>query len=134
MRAIADVLSAFVDADARTAPQADRPVERNDADADEATSEWTGSDRDARALRTVAADHYLVDTRFEDGTFVIAVDIPDAEAAEVSAGIDPMDDQLVIGERDAVVALVDLPWSTPEATGVWFNNGVLEVHLRPADR
>lgn len=134
LRAIADVLSAFVDADDRTAPQTDRSVEWHDADADDAASEWTGSDRDARMLRTVTADHYLVDARFEDGAFVVAVDIPDAEVAEVSAGIDPMADQLVIGERDAVVARVDLPWSTPQATGVWFNNGVLEIHLRPADR
>ncbi|ADB59541.1 hypothetical protein Htur_0643 [Haloterrigena turkmenica DSM 5511] len=84
-----------------------------------------------RRRRTSPSDGYLVDTRREDGEFVVTADIPDASRDDLSIGIDPRTNELVIGVAGTALERIDPPWRSVEATKVWFNNGVLEVRLRP---
>ena len=95
----------------------------------------TNRDRTNRARkkrqRTSPSDEYLIDTRREDGEFVVTADIPGASKDDLSVGIDPWTSELVISLGGTVLERVDPPWHSVEATKVWFNNGVLEVRLRP---
>ena len=77
------------------------------------------------------SDGHLVDTRREDGEFIVTADIPNASRDDLSVGIDPRTNELVIGVAGTALERVDPPWRSVEATKVWFNNGVLEVRLRP---
>ena len=81
--------------------------------------------------RTSPSVEYLVDTRHEDEEFVVTADIPGASKDDLSVGIDPRTSELVISLSGTVLERVDPPWRSVEATKVWFNNGVLEVRLRP---
>ena len=83
--------------------------------------------------RSSADAEYLVDTRRENGEFVVTADVPGASKSDLSVGIDPRTNELVIGVDGTVVERVDPPWRSVEASKVWFNNGVLEVGLRPTD-
>ena len=75
---------------------------------------------------------YLFDTRREGDEFVVMADIPGATVDELTVGIDPGTTQLVIGRGDTVLERVGTPWNAAEITRAWFNNGILEVRLRPA--
>ena len=75
----------------------------------------------------------LVDTRVEDDEFIVTADIPDTTRDDLSVGIHPRTNTLVIGRDGSVLRRVDIPWLSPEATRVWFHNGVLEVRLQPGD-
>ncbi|QLG63941.1 Hsp20/alpha crystallin family protein [Halorarum salinum] len=75
----------------------------------------------------------MFDARFDDDEFVVTADVPGTSKDDLSIGIDPKTNDLVIGKNGTVLERVSLPWQSPEATRVWFNNGVLEVRVRPAD-
>lgn len=75
----------------------------------------------------------LLDTRIEDDEFVVLADIPGADIHDLTVGIHPGRNALVIGQGDAVVARVPLPWESAESTKTAFNNGILEVRLRPTE-
>ncbi|NUB90771.1 hypothetical protein HTZ84_14000 [Haloterrigena sp. SYSU A558-1] len=81
--------------------------------------------------RRSPADECLVDTRREAREFVVTADVLGASRDDLSVGIDPRTNDLVIGVNGTVVERVDPPWRSVEATTVWFNNGILEVRLRP---
>ena len=84
-------------------------------------------------VRTSESDDHLVETRFDGDTFVVNADLPGATTEDLSVGIDERTNALVIAREGAVRERVALPWSSPEATRVWLNNGVLEVRLRPQE-
>ena len=77
------------------------------------------------------SDRDRIDTRISNDEFIVVADLPGAEVDELSVGIDPRLNELVISRNDAVVGRIGIPWEVPEATQVRFNNGILEVHLRP---
>lgn len=79
-----------------------------------------------------ASDRCRIDTRLNDDTFTVVADLPGATEDEITVGIKPQTNQLVIGRNGDVVGRVDIPWQSSEATRVWFNNGILEVRLQPA--
>lgn len=81
--------------------------------------------------RAPSSDEYLIDTRREDGEFVVTADIPGANVDDLSVGIDPVTNELVIGLNGSVLDRVDPPWRSIEATRVRFRNSILEVRLRP---
>ncbi len=131
LRAISDILGDLVEVEATRDSPPEPSVEWDDVDDDDLDAA-TGRERTKR-LGTSTTDRCLVDTRFEDGAFVVHADVPGAEKSDVTVGLDPHTDQLVVGVHDDVVARIDVPWSAAEATDVWFNNGVLSVRLRPDD-
>lgn len=106
---------------------------------------WTAGDERDRQLETddpsrtrtkrirgAESAECHVDTRIEDNEFVITADIPGASKDDISVGINPKTNTLVISTDETVLTRVDLPGHSPETTNVWFNNGVLEVRLRSA--
>lgn len=133
LRVLSDVLGALVEVDRRNAPPPSDPVEWEAVTESDADAPEEAEPRSTERVRKSTTDRCLVDTRFEGDEFVVHADIPGASTDEVSVGLDTRTDQLVIAETGSVLGRVDLPWSSPEATAAWFNNGVLEVRLRPTD-
>lgn len=80
-----------------------------------------------------AADDGLIDTRRTDDELVVVADVNRTSTDEVTVGIDPGASELVIGKRGRVLGRVDVPWESTERSAQ-FNNGVLEVRLRPTER
>lgn len=130
LRKLYDVIHSLVGVDIARTPPTDGTGERTDRT--EARSDAESRFDSPNGPRNATADRYLIDTRFEGDEFVVHADIPGAGTDEITVGLDPRTDQLVIAETGFLVESVDLPWSSPEATNVRFNNGVLEVRLRSA--
>lgn len=80
--------------------------------------------------REPASDDCLIDTRFND-EFIVIADIPGACKDDLSVGIDSKTNTLIISKDGFVLERVPLPWQSTEATTVRFNNGILEVRIRP---
>lgn len=95
----------------------------------EATSDQKRTDRG----RTSQSDDHLIETRIDDDEFIVTADIPGATRDDLSVGIRPRTNALQIARDGTVLRRIDIPWASPEATRVWFNNGVLEVRLQPSD-
>lgn len=81
----------------------------------------------------VVADDYLVDTHRTEDEFVVTAELPGVDEEDLSVGIDVTSNDLVIAVDGRTIDRVDLPWSSTDAAKVWFNNGILEVRLQPAD-
>ncbi|WP_246308116.1 Hsp20/alpha crystallin family protein [Halorarum salinum] len=124
-------------------PPAEDPVDRATVDESESDTQRGDVDRRrsgngprrrrTRRVRKAGSDGCLFDARFDDDEFVVTADVPGTSKDDLSIGIDPKTNDLVIGKNGTVLERVSLPWQSPEATRVWFNNGVLEVRVRPAD-
>lgn len=134
LRPLSDLLGNLVEVTVGEAPPPDDPVdwEAIEEPDDEPRRTDESADRSERAS-DVARDAALIDSRFEDESGVVVVDVPGASKDDLSVGIDPRTCDLVIGLEGTVLERVRLPWESAEATRVWFNNGVLEVDLRPGD-
>lgn len=130
LRKLYDAIRTLVGVDFERPSPTDGAGERPDRS--DARPDAESSFESPNGPRNAPADRYLIDTRFEDDEFVVHADMPGARTDEISIGLDPRTDQLVIAETGFLVESVDLPWSSPEATTVRFNNGVLEVRLRSA--
>ena len=84
-----------------------------------------------KRTRPIDAGKVLADTHHEDDEFVVTADIYGVGKDDLSVGIDPKTNELVVGSNDVALERVPLPWDSVEATSVRYNNGVLEVRLRP---
>ncbi|WP_255169387.1 Hsp20/alpha crystallin family protein [Natrononativus amylolyticus] len=134
LRPLSDLLGSLVEVDARTVPppSAD-PVEWTNVDENEPPRPRERSEprrKRTRRVRRTSSDQCLLDTRRTDGVLVVTADVPGASKDDISVGRNPRTNELVISKEGSVVGRVDLPWESPEVTKVWFNNGVLEVHVR----
>lgn len=138
LRSLSEGLGNLVGEDARrtssrrgvgTRPSAGRERTSLSRRADESEPERIEPSRGS----TVESAECLVDTRLADGEFVVTADLLGASKDDVSAGINPRTNELVISKADTTVGRVDLPWSSPETKNAWFNNGILEVRVRSAD-
>ncbi|WP_372910230.1 Hsp20/alpha crystallin family protein [Salinigranum sp.] len=78
-----------------------------------------------------AADEYHVETYREDEHVLVVVDLPGVDFEDVSAGIVETTNDLVVLVEGAVVERVSLPGGQFEVRKSTFNNGVLEIRLRP---
>lgn len=90
----------------------------------------SGANRPKRVRKT-RAETYLLDTRFEDDAFVVIADIPGASQEDLSVGINHITYKLVIKKDGRVFERVSLPWYPVEVTRVWYNNGILDIRVRP---
>jgi HSP20 family molecular chaperone IbpA len=90
------------------------------------------NDKPADRASDPTLDDCLIDVRFDD-EFIIVADIPGANKSDLSVGIDSKAKILVIWMNETVLGRVTLPWNSVDTTAVWFNNGVLEVRLQPAE-
>lgn len=136
LRPLSEILGDLIEVNAsEVPPPSERTVEWETVSETGADSQRGSDERGTHRKRRVDTDsaECLIDTRWTDDEFVVTADVPGAGIEDVSVGIDPRTNELVINRDDAVVGRVDLPYESPEATQVWFNNGVLEVRIRPAD-
>lgn len=103
--------------------------------------ESEGADRDASSHRSFPdtepaidfEDEYLVDTHRTDDEFVVTAELPGVSEDDLSVGIDVRSNEFVIAADGRSIERIALPWSSTVAAKVLFNNGVLEVRLKPAD-
>lgn len=99
-------------------------------DVDQQRHESRTERKRTKRVRKAGSDRCLIGTRFDDDEFVVTADILGTSEDELSVGINPETNHLVIGKDGTVLERVSLPWQTVETTRVWFNNGVLEVRVR----
>lgn len=98
-------------------------------DAERGKNEGTRHERKERT-RPIDAGRVLTDTHREGDEFVVTADIYGVGKDDLSVGIDPKTNELVVGANDTALERVSLPWDSAEASKVHFNNGVLEVRLQ----
>lgn len=56
-----------------------------------------------------------------------------ASIDDISAGVSPKTNELIISQTDTVVGRVDLPYASPKLKKAWFKNGILEIYLESSD-
>ena len=128
LRSLTDLLGDLVEVAASGSPP---PPERHSG---RSTVDENVRDRRRRTrVGDTTSEEHLVETHFDDDEFVVTADIPGATKDDLSVGIDRTTNELVIAKDGTVRERVDLPWPSPEATRVWFNNGILEIRLRESD-
>ncbi|WP_175501342.1 gas vesicle protein GvpH [Halogeometricum limi] len=77
-------------------------------------------------------DHdYHVDSYRTDDELTIVADLLGTKRDDVTAGIDAKRGELVVAVGDRAVGRVPLPWDPVTVADTSFNNGVLQVRLRP---
>lgn len=137
LRSLTGLLGNLIEVSAeKSRPPPDQPVDWSTVD-----NEYRGPHRrdtaSSRRRRSRSSgddsDAALVETRIEDDEFVVHADIPDATKDDLSVGINPRTNDLVIGRNDRVIERIGIPWTSHEATNVWFNNGVLEVRIEQTE-
>lgn len=135
LRPLSDLLGGLVEVDAHTVPPpSEDPVEWTDVDESEALRPREQPEprrKRTRRVRKTSSDQCLIDTHLTDSELVVTADVPGASKDDISVGRNPKTNDLVISRDGSVVGRVDIPWESPEVTKVWFNNGVLEVRVRP---
>lgn len=132
---IADLLGGVLDRGNSTRPRKGRWQRVDDA----AGSGREDSSREGSADSTIpepdgpvdVADEHLVDAHRDGDEFVVRAELPGVDEDDLSVGIDVSSDDLVIAADGQTIDRVGLPWSSTEAARVWYNNGILEVRLRP---
>ncbi|MDS0297743.1 hypothetical protein NDI76_03185 [Halogeometricum sp. S1BR25-6] len=82
---------------------------------------------------TDARADYRVDHHREGDELTIVADLADAAHEDVTAGIDPNRGEFVVAVSGRVAGRVSLPWDPVDVASTTFNNGVLQVRLRPVD-
>lgn len=129
---LADLLGGLLDAGS-TARRSEGEWQRVD--------ETTHGDREGSPETTMpepdgpvdVADEYLLDTYRDGDEFVVRAELPGVSEEDLSVGIDVHSDELVVAADGRTIDRVALPWSSTDAAKVWYNNGILEVRLRPAE-
>lgn len=86
-----------------------------------------------KRIRVSVPDDCLIETRLEEGAFVVTADVVGTDPEALSVYVDHAANDLLIREGGEVLERVALPWSPVEAGEGRLNNGVLEVRLRPDD-
>lgn len=76
-------------------------------------------------------DDYHVDSHRTEDDLTVVADLAGADRSDVTTGIDPDRNELVVGVDDRVAGRVDLPWDPVEVADSTYNNGILQVRLRP---
>lgn len=76
---------------------------------------------------------YRVDHHREGDELTVIADLGGTEHDDVTAGIDPNRGEFVVAVDESVAGRVPLPWDPVEAVETTYNNGVLQVRLRPVD-
>jgi len=88
----------------------------------------TGLDDTASSVGTDHPTHVRYD---EDGTeAIIAVDVPEIEPEELSAGVSSRNDDLLVGTEERIAERVSHDLADPELAAASYHNAVLEVHLK----
>jgi HSP20 family molecular chaperone IbpA len=132
LRSLSEGLGNIVGEDAKRSsrgpPRSRPPTQRTQAN----QKQRRDSSERKRARKSESTD-CLIDTRLDDGEFVVVADLPGANKDDLTSGINPRTNELVIKKTGTTVGRVELPWTSSEMRKAWFKNGVLEVYVRSDD-
>lgn len=132
LRSLSEGLENLVGEDAKRSsrgpPRSRPPAQRTQAN----QKQRTDSSERKQARKSESTD-CLIDTRLDDGEFVVVADLPGATKDDLTAGINPSTNELIIKKTDTTVGRVELPWTSSEMRKAWFKNGVLEVYVQSDD-
>lgn len=76
------------------------------------------------------AESYHVDVRRDGHEITVVADLQGADAADVTAGVDPDANELVVGVDDEPVDRIPLGPVTASDIDASFHNGILELRIR----
>lgn len=140
LTAVTDLVDSLLDADV-SRPTQDQPRRRPDGPGKvgRKRDDHVSPARDADAApdagesteESVDTDEFHVRTDESDDALTVVADLPGISEDDLSVGLAGDGDALVVAVHDQVVDRVSLPWDPVAVTRVWFNNGVLEVVVRP---
>jgi HSP20 family molecular chaperone IbpA len=132
LRSLSEGLGNLVGEDAKRSsrgpPRSRPPTQRTQAN----RKQRTDSSERKRARKSESTE-CLIDTRLDDGEFIVVADLPGAHKDDLTAGINPRTNELVIKKTGTTVGRVELPWTSSEMRKAWFKNGVLEVYIQSDD-
>ncbi|SEO87156.1 GvpH protein [Halogranum amylolyticum] len=132
LQPLVDLLDALMELDVSRPPASERVALETDAPGGEReeTRRVEGNDPTTRDDGSLS-EECRIDTRRDDRVFTVVADLPGATIDDVSVGIDPRANELVVQREGTVVGRIVIPWESPVVSRVWFNNGILEVRLEP---
>ncbi|MDL5362496.1 Hsp20/alpha crystallin family protein [Halalkalicoccus sp. NIPERK01] len=134
LRPLTDLLGSLIEVNVSDAPVRSQEPNDESEPIHRSTADEPRSNRTKRVRSTGSENgECFVDTRWIDDEYLVTADVPGASKDDLSVGIDPRTNELVIGRDGSALERVDLPWASAEATTVRFNNGVLAVRLRPTE-
>lgn len=132
LRSLSEGLGNLVGEDAKRSsrgpPRSRPPTQRTQANQKQRTDST-----ERKQARKSESTECLIDTRLDDGEFVVVADLPGANKDDLAAGINPRTNELVIKKIGTTVGRVELPWTSSEMQKAWFKNGILEVYIRSDD-
>lgn len=132
LRSLSEGLENVVGEDAKRSsrgPPRSRPSTRSTQANEKQRTDSSGRKRARKSESTEG----LIDTRLDGDKFVVVADLPGASKDDLTAGINPETNELVIKKTNTTVGRVELPWTSSEMQKAWFKNGVLEVYIRSDD-
>ncbi|WP_254542771.1 gas vesicle protein GvpH [Halomarina pelagica] len=126
---ITDLLGGLVDVDVSRLEEGERrhPAERGER---HGVSRRPSSPADE--AEPAASGDYHVQTYRSEGELTVVADLPGVDEDDLLVGLDERSNDLVVAVHDRVVERISLPWSDVVVPRVRFNNGVLDVCIRPA--
>jgi HSP20 family molecular chaperone IbpA len=96
-----------------------------------ATDVGAGIDAGTGLADSVGTDHPTHVRYDEDGTeAIVAVDVPEIDPEELSAGVSSRNGDLLVGTEEAIAERVSHDFANPELAAASYHNAVLEVHLK----
>lgn len=98
------------------------------------SSESAEGERGESTRRGEDGSPYLIDVRYDDADeeLLVVADLPEVEADELTVGLDPDRNELVIGVENRPVDRVELPWPVADVESR-FQHGVLELRFTPEE-
>ena len=87
-------------------------------------------ERETNTPTAADTDHAATVHPMDEGC-VVTLDLPDIDPHELSAGVDT--GTLLVAVDDGVIERVNLPRNDLEVGDASFNNGILDVRLRPRE-
>lgn len=98
------------------------------------SSESTEGENRESTRRSEDESPYLIDVRYDeaDEELLVVADLPEVEADELTVGLDPDRNELVIGVENRPVDRVELPWPVADVESR-FQHGVLELRFTPEE-
>ncbi|WP_084777683.1 Hsp20/alpha crystallin family protein [Natrialba sp. SSL1] len=132
LRSVANGLRNAVEGDTSTGTVPSRTPSQPHPSARRQANQNRGADT-VRRTRESKSEECLLDTRFTDDKFTVTADLFGASLDDITVGVNPRTNELVIEKTGTVVGRVDLPWASPEIQNAWFKNGILEVHMKSDD-
>ncbi|WP_227378519.1 gas vesicle protein GvpH [Haladaptatus halobius] len=136
LQPLSDLLGSLIEINVHDLPPPESATDRTTSDEQNRKQHRTEADRRRKHSypeRTSAAKQCRIDARITDDELLIVADLPGVTEDDLSVGIERSTNKLVIGRGEVVVGRVELPWESSKVTHAQFNNGVLEMHVRPEE-